>query len=37
MMQMCYTKFELEAGEKVSFTIVKGSKIPFGALLRVRV
>lgn len=24
--------FELEAGEKVSFTIVKGSKIPFGAL-----
>lgn len=24
--------FELEAGEKVSFTIVKGSKIPSGAL-----
>lgn len=29
--------FELEAGEKVSFTIVKGPKIPFGALLIMRV
>lgn len=29
--------FELEAGEKVSFTIVKGSEIPFGRLLIVKV
>lgn len=29
--------FELEAGEKVSFNIVKGSKISFGALLIMRV
>lgn len=29
--------FEFEAGDKVSFTIVKESEIPFGALLIMRV